>query len=75
MQNSINSLEDVRNERQMREELEDLLDKVELKWAQKARNNWILFGDRSTKYFQTIVKQRRAKKQNSSVKRWGWQYY
>ena len=61
MQNSINSLEDIRNERQMREELEDLLDKVELKWAQKARTNWILYGHRNTKYFQTIVKQRRAK--------------
>ena len=45
----------------MREELGDLLDKEELKWAKKARNNWILYGDRNTKYFQTIVKQRRAK--------------
>lgn len=30
-------------------------------WAQKVRTNWILYGDRNTKYFQTIVKQRRAK--------------
>lgn len=46
----------------MRKDLEDLLDKEELKWAQKVRNNWILYGDRNTKYFQTIVKQRKAKK-------------
>ena len=60
LQNSINSLEDIRKERQLREEIEDLLDKEELKWAQKARTNWILYGDRNTKYFQTIVKQQRA---------------
>ena len=60
MQNSINSLEDIRKERQLREEIEDLLDKEELKWAQKARANWILYGDRNTKYFKTVVKQRRA---------------
>ena len=60
MQNSINSLEDIRKERQLREEIEDLHDKEELKWAQKARTNWILYGDRNTKYFKTIVKQRRA---------------
>ena len=59
LQNSINSLEDIRKERQLREEIEDLLDKEELKWAQKARTNWILYGDRNTKYFKTIVKQRR----------------
>ena len=61
MQNSINSFEDIRKERQLREEIEDLLDKEELKWAQKPRTNWILYDDRNTKYFQTIVKQRRAK--------------
>ena len=61
LQNSINSLEDIRKERQLREEIEDLLDKEELKWAQKARTNWILYGDRNIKYFQTIVKQRKAK--------------
>ena len=74
LQNSINSLEDMRKERQLREEIEDLLDKEELKWDQKARTNWILYGDRNTKYFQTIVKQRREKK-NSLIKRWGWQFY
>lgn len=46
----------------MRKDFEDLLDKEELKWAQKVRNNWKLYGDRNTKYFQTIVKQRKEKK-------------
>ena len=30
-------------------------------WAQKARSDWIIQGDRNTKYFQTLVKQRRAR--------------
>ena len=30
-------------------------------WAQKARTNWILYGERNTKYFQTMVRQRRPK--------------
>lgn len=38
---SINSTEDVRKE---------------IMWAQKARRNWILYGDRNTKYFQTVVR-------------------
>lgn len=30
-------------------------------WAQKARTKWIFQGDRNIKYFQTVVRQRRAK--------------
>ena len=44
-----------------REELEILLHREEMMWAQKARCNWIILGDRNTKYFQTIVKLRRAR--------------
>ena len=33
----------------------------EIMWAQKARSDWIIQGDRNTKYFQTLVKQRRAR--------------
>lgn len=40
----------------IREELENLLDREELLWAQKARTKWILQGDRNNKYFQTMVK-------------------
>ena len=38
-------------ERTLRNELEDLLNKEELMWAQKARTRWILQGDRNTKSF------------------------
>lgn len=37
------------------------MNREELIWAQKARTNWILHGDSNTKYFQTMVRQRRSK--------------
>lgn len=33
----------------------------EIMWAQKARADWIVQGDRNTKYFQTVVRQRRTR--------------
>ena len=48
LQDSIVTKEDVRRERVCREEL---LDREGLMWAQKARTNWILHGDRNTRYF------------------------
>lgn len=32
----------------------------EIMWAEKARSDWIIQGDRNTRYFQTVVKQRGA---------------
>ena len=37
-------------------------------WAQKARCDWTLFADRNKRYFQTIVKQRRAKSRILHIK-------
>ena len=37
-------------------------------WAQKARSNWILNGDKNTRYFQTIVRQRRARSRILHIK-------
>ena len=37
------------------------MNREEIMWAQIARNEWILKDDRNTKFFQTIVKQRRAR--------------
>ena len=44
IQDSIDSLEAVRKEKTMREELEVLLNSEETMWAQKARSNCILNG-------------------------------
>ena len=69
LQNSIQTLMDVRNEKLLREDIENLIDREEIKWAQKARSNWIIQGDRNTKYFQTIVNQRRARNRITLLKR------
>ena len=61
IQNTIVNEDDVRREKCIRGEVEDLLNKEEQMWAQKARCDWILKGDRNKRFFQTIVKQRRAK--------------
>ena len=68
IQDSIVISEDVRRERVCREELEELLNRKELMWAQKARSNWLLHGDRNTKYFQTVVRQRRSKNRIIQIK-------
>ena len=61
LQNTIHTVEDVKKERYLRIELENLMEREEIMWAQKARSNWIIQGDRNIKFFQTIVKQRRAR--------------
>ncbi|KAF7821714.1 reverse transcriptase [Senna tora] len=43
----------------IRQHLEDLLDKEEVLWAQKARQLWLVQGDRNTRYFHTVVRKRR----------------
>lgn len=48
-------------ERELKENIENLMEKEEFMWAQKARSTWIIQGDKNTKFFQTLVKQRRAK--------------
>ena len=58
IQNSISTIEDVRLERSLRNDLEEFLNREVLMWAQKARSNWILQGDRNIKFFQTVVRQR-----------------
>ncbi|GMY22523.1 reverse transcriptase, partial [Fagus crenata] len=48
-------------EREVREHLEDLLNREQILWAQKAKINWDLNGDRNTRYFQAMVKTRRRR--------------
>lgn len=59
IQENLNSVEDVRQEKQIREHLEELMHREQILWAQKAKINWDLNGDHNTKYFQTVVKNKR----------------
>lgn len=54
-------MRDIEKKRELKEDIENLMAKEEIMWAQKVRSDWIVKGDRNTKYFQTIVKQRRAR--------------
>lgn len=68
IQNSIGSIKDVRKKSLIKSELEELLNRKEHMWAQKARTKWIFQEDKNTKYFQTIVRQKRAKNKILQIK-------
>lgn len=48
-------------EKELRKDLEVVLDNEELLWKQKSRNEWIAFGGRNTKYFHSQVNKRRRR--------------
>ena len=47
-------------EGKLREDIENLREKKEIMWAQKARCSWIIQGDWNTSYLQTLVRHRRV---------------
>ncbi len=44
-------MEDVYRERALRDDLEDLLQREQIMWAQKAKKDWDLKGDRNIWFF------------------------
>ncbi|KAF3968551.1 hypothetical protein CMV_007565 [Castanea mollissima] len=54
-------MHDIKMEKELREDIEKLMSKEEIMWAQKVRSTWIIQVDRNTRYFQTVFKQRRAR--------------
>lgn len=42
-------------------EVEELLEKENLKWKVRAKKHWLQHGDRNTRYFHTCASQRRRK--------------
>jgi hypothetical protein len=67
-QENIHSLQDVLTESKLREQLEDLMDCEQIMWAQKAKKDWDLKGDRNTKFFQAVVRARQRRNQISQIK-------
>jgi hypothetical protein len=43
----------------LRGEVNELIEMEELKWHQRAQQNWLQYGDEDSKYFHTCVNQRR----------------
>lgn len=56
LQRLAQTLLDVRKEKQLREDIESLMNREEIMRAQKTRSSRIVQGDKNTKYFQTVVK-------------------
>ena len=44
------------------------MDREQIMWAQKAKKDWDLKGDRNTKFFQAVVRARRRRNQISQIK-------
>jgi hypothetical protein len=42
-------------------DLQDLLDKEEMWWKQRAKEDWLKYGDRNIKYYHACVKSKRSK--------------
>ncbi|XP_025617102.1 uncharacterized protein [Arachis hypogaea] len=50
-----------RLEKHLNKKLEEILDREEMMWLQKSRENWLIEGDRNTRYFHTRTTIRRRK--------------
>jgi hypothetical protein len=55
-------------EKRLKEELNNALDMEDLKWKQRAKINWIQYGDRNSKFFHAFASYRSKKNFISKVK-------
>lgn len=62
------SQENVTRQRELADELEQLLQIEEIHWAQRSRINWLMFGDKNTSYFQKFASAHRLKNRINKLK-------
>ncbi len=62
------NMESLEAEKPIKEELHSLLEQEDLKWRQRAKESWLQFGDRNTKYFHACATQRKKRSQILKIK-------
>jgi hypothetical protein len=55
-------------EAQIKDEIHELLEQEELKWKQRAKEDWLRYGDRNTKYFHACANQRKRVNQIDQIR-------
>ncbi|OMO80258.1 Endonuclease/exonuclease/phosphatase [Corchorus olitorius] len=58
-------------EKELRQVFETILEQEQLFWMQKSRFDWIIRGERNTKFFHTMTKKRRRKNKIFKIKKEG----
>jgi gluconate kinase len=54
---------DLENIHKLQQEVSDLLEQDDVKWRQRAKENWLKHGDKNSKYFHACANQRRRANQ------------
>ncbi|OMO90423.1 Endonuclease/exonuclease/phosphatase [Corchorus olitorius] len=67
-QASLDTIQSCAEERRLRIQLEEVAEQEQIFWMQKSRFNWIIQGDRNTKFYHTVTAKRRVRNRISRVK-------
>ncbi|OMO71299.1 Endonuclease/exonuclease/phosphatase [Corchorus olitorius] len=69
LQGNIEDKSNREKKKEVRADLKLVLEQEQLVWMQKSRANWIVEGERNTRYFHTVTKRRRARNRITSLLR------
>ncbi|OMO88584.1 Endonuclease/exonuclease/phosphatase [Corchorus olitorius] len=68
IQINIDQQGNIEKEAEKKKEWEEVLDQEQTMWMQKSRANWIVQGDRNTKFYHTMTKRRRARNRIMTIR-------
>ncbi|OMO99624.1 Endonuclease/exonuclease/phosphatase [Corchorus olitorius] len=67
-QASLDTIQSCAEERRLRFQLEEVAEQEQIFWMPKSRTDWIIRGDRNTKFYHTVTAKRRVRNRISRVK-------